>query len=186
MKKNSAYFLFLFIFSISSLTFAGCSKDDDDPEEGLAGNYFIEFEADGNEFRFSDQETVFSHAVFEDDEHVLVIGGIEDSLSLSLAIYDDEPVNEGMYNNTYMNDEDDLRKVVLVITRFANSEYMSFASVDNDITVSITDLTQSYVKGTFSGTVTHLQLEDSEVSITNGSFTVPRLENSMFFNNAFN
>src|SRR5690554_7016542 len=103
-----------------------------------------------------------------------------------LAIYDDEPVNEGMYNKTHMNDEDDLREVVLVITRFAKSEYMSFASVDNDITVSITDLTQSYVKGTFSGTVTHLQLEDSEVSITNGSFTVPRLENSMFFNNAFN
>lgn len=171
MKKAARFFLVLTLL-VTSMTFiVSCTKDEETP-----GEYYLRFEANGKLVEYTNQLGLTAGFAQSNNQHVGTISGWNDASSnFSVLLYDLEPITESTYSGYVAS----VNGVVGVL--FAHKEketgvvFSSGVDAEFDATTTITEITETGVKGTFNGKVKAANHPD--ISITNGSFFVKRVLN---------
>src|SRR5690554_6213752 len=171
MKNTTRLFLFLPVIITGIFLSAGCSKDEDEP-----GSFYMRFDANGNKVEYVNQLGLTAGFAQNENMNVGTISGWNDaSSSMGLLLYDSEPIKEGTMSGYKVSDG----AVVGVLLAYREKEtgivFSSGASIDFDGTVTITEMNDNIVKGTFHGKVVATGQQD--ILITDGSFQVKRVLN---------
>ncbi len=190
MKTQGLYFL---IFS-AIVAATSCIKKSDVADVNT-GSYFVRFKANGTQQNFTIPATTSqfydSITVAGNKVHIYTVAAANmNAHSIQIGIYADKPLNastnfkesELLYSYQpkmtmlYVNNPSGFGN--LSIGSYDPLPPYSYPSVIRDCNISITELTASSIKGSFSGTV-YLQKSNGEpdvnnkTSITNGEFFLP-------------
>jgi hypothetical protein len=160
LKTLSKMILFAAVFA-----FASCNKDDDNPYYAPAsGDYYMKSKVDGNDYSNS---AYFAPTATLNGGTLTIQSSTDGGNSLQIQIPDFD--GEGIYNsggnvlaNGYIN--------YMTLTPFK-----TYTSVRGSGTVEVTEMTETYIKGTFSAVAP--ENEDgatASVTITEGDFKVKR------------
>ena len=160
--------LFSIIAILSTALFLGCKKDADP-----SGGNFIKMKIDNKDFSFSD--SLF--ATKQSSAPKLAIFGYSKAQGQLQCLVSD--FSKGTYFDTY---DTSIKKVIYQFTINATVDYYNNTpviemllrpspSVSNAITMTITNVSDNYVEGTFSGILSNGSITNS--NITNGQFRVP-------------
>ena len=160
--------LFSIITILSAALFFGCRKD-----AGPSGNNFIKMKIGNKDFSFSDSLFATKHS----SAPKLAIFGYSKTQGQLQWLFSD--FSKGTYFDTY---DTSVEKVIYQFTINATVDYYNNTpviemllrpspSVSNAITMTITNVSDNYVEGTFSGILSNGSTSTS--NITNGQFRVP-------------
>ncbi len=197
-KFSSCAFSFAAIL-LCSFAFIGCTKSNDNPSSG-AGAYYINFKADGVQKQYSsDAEMAITYDA-DQKIYVCLMGAykqfdpnMQDSSqeSLSLLLFNNSTIVSGttfqdpnkitqadgtQIGQLQITYYDDQKQGYATLGLFTDSTgaFPGFPNVIADGKVTISELTSSYAKGTFSGTTYwDKDLKTTHV-ITDGQFYVKR------------
>lgn len=170
MKKSAAFFLALAVIIAGVVLISGCTKDEDSTA------YYMRFKSNGVQVEYTNQLGLTAGFAQSGNQYVGTISGWNDANSnFSLLLYNLAPITE----NTYSGYAVSVNGTVGVL--FAHKEinsgavFSSGVTPDYEATVTISEITETGVKGTFSGLVKASGLAD--INITEGSFYVKRVLN---------
>ena len=169
MKKTSSLFLLISVMITGIFLSTGCSKDEDEP-----GSFYMYFNANGQRVEYVNQIGLTAGFAQNDNMYVGTISGWDDaSSSMGLLLYDTVPIKEGTMSGYKVSDG----AIVGVLLSYRDKEtgIVYSSSIDFDGTVTITEMNDKIVKGTFQGNVVANGQQD--ILITNGSFQVKRVLN---------
>ncbi len=172
---------------------SGCSKDD---SVAITDDYYVTFEVDGNTVAFSgnkaDLNVVGTFNVLEADETDQYASGIaaysEDGGTISILIGTLQPAKVNTIYTNYTVAEPKIKADTYMATLTYNSganvigtwaeEALSLVGLVADSEIIFTEVTDTYMKGQFSGTWYIFEEEDNiPVKISNGEFKVARYGN---------
>jgi hypothetical protein len=170
MKKAAVFFLALAIFFASITLITSCAKDED------PGEYFMRFKANGNLIEYTNQLGLTAGFAQSGNQHVGTISGWNDASSnFSVLLYNLAPISETTYSG-YSASVDGVVGVLFVYKeKETGVVFSSGVDAEFDATTTITEMTDTGVKGTFRGTIK--AAGQSDISITEGSFFVKRALN---------
>lgn len=169
MKRTFTYFLF---FAFALISFSACKKDSG---SNSGGGYYIKFKRDGKEIKM----TYSPQAVFADVSLIGLYNGTFEAFTsdgkttMLIIIYDASPVAAGKtYTQDFLSTAS-LPQAQLAYTDETTTGYSSGSTIlnpDASTTVSISDLTDTYIKGTFSGKLLTSDYKGIKYTITDGEF----------------
>jgi hypothetical protein len=167
---------------LSLLAMISCHKK----ESGIL-SYSVSFKVNGNSVSFSVSDSASISQVSDSPYfyNVFNLGAFQtDSLgssSISLAMSDSNSITTGIYNN----DENSLNPSPFFITInyvsdsgqvYVSSDYLgttSYIPLPEDNIISITEISSTYIQGTFQGTLVPVGASSGNyITITDGEFTV--------------
>ncbi|SFQ52378.1 hypothetical protein SAMN05444277_11747 [Parafilimonas terrae] len=170
MKRTFAYFVF---FAFALISFSACKKDSGSISGG--GDYYMKFKRDGKEIKM----TYTPQALFADVSSIGLYNGTFEAFTsdgkttMILIIYDPSPVAAGKtYTQDYLSTAS-LPQAQLAYTDETTTGYSSGSTIlnpDASTTVSISDRTDTYIKGTFSGKLLTSDYKGIKYNITDGEF----------------
>lgn len=169
----------LFISIISITLLISCSKKEDSALN-TDSDYFMSFKANGTEIIYTD----ILSAQFEDapnqNIHGLTMAGANFNGSstdedFGIILMNDTPITEGSYNQDYIPNTYASRAFMSYIK--GEQGYSSASPLLSDVAkanVTITEITNTYISGTFSGTLVKSDDDYSVITheITNGKFKI--------------
>lgn len=149
----------------------GCTKDDENP-----GEYYMRFKSNGVLVEYTNQLGLSAGFAQNGNQYVGTISGWNDSNSnLSLLLYSNSPISSTTYSG-YASSVNGVSGVLFAHKdKKTGAVFSSGVTPDFDATVTITEITETGVKGTFSGKVT--STGHPEIAIREGSFFVKRVLN---------
>lgn len=155
----------LFI-ALLSATFSSCSKDDEPAEN----DYYVRFNASGQKVEFKVHGSLVAAFGQSGSNHNAVFTGYDATSNISLQVFDNKAITTATYTGYTLSDSSFIGALI-GYTDKSGTLYMQDAL--NPVTsISISEITATTVKGTFSGTVKASGKTD--ISITNGEFYVWR------------
>ncbi|MCB0475868.1 MAG: hypothetical protein KDC69_09335 [Flavobacteriaceae bacterium] len=176
---SKQFYNFLKVLAISLMLF-NCSSSDDS-SDGSGDEYYIDFTINGEHKHYT---TVGAEKIQQGDFYMISIPGLEGEVGdiendyVTVAVYNiDSEITIGSYSSAYIPGSDDY---VSALVSF-NTESVFYAStIEPDLyaspwaNVEITEITDVYIKGTFSGTLANRQTAPNTVihTIENGEFKV--------------
>ena len=175
----------------------GCKKDsgDDDEDDGDT-EYYMRFKLDGNQIEYKSGVVTQVLPISNKALYSCVLQGYgkfpeeTGKNHLGIIIWDEEPITTITYRNNQNTENSDGDKVPQVLMTHLNSETTSYLSqgvpaapippfdkIVSDVQVTITELTNTRISGSFSGTLykTTDATFTSTVSVTEGKFRLKRL-----------
>jgi hypothetical protein len=196
MRKKSLLSFSVFLLTISLFLLASCKKDDPARnDQDVPGNYYIQFKADGEQkvfekdavsaFNISDSDTLFSAVVGASLQQnnsttnfFAVLLGAADPVVPGQSFVNISPAPSGSI---------EAESLVLAYNDAAGKQ---FGEIGDDITfflygvhseskIQVTELTNEYAKGTFSGLLFDSNASGSSaarVRITEGKFYLQRVQ----------
>ena len=169
MKKAIKFFLPFALLVFSLVFIAGCSKDEED-----TGKYFMRFKSNGEWVEYTNQLHQTAGFVKSGLQHVGTISGMNDATSnFSILIYDLEPITEGTYSG-YTTSVEGLTGILLAHKdKSTGAVYGSAVVGELTARLTITEMTETSVSGTFSGVLK--SNDHPDIDITEGSFFVKRV-----------
>lgn len=175
-----------------TITLSSCSEDE---ANGLSSEFYIKFNANGNSFSFegnsADNNVLGTFNVLEADEtdqYASGITAVSDGNNISILI---GTIEEAMVNTVYTNyiTETPMVKADTYVSALStDSGLTAFGSLNQELLLLLdgviadseivfTEVTDTYLKGTFSGTWYNFEENNVGISISNGEFMVKRLGN---------
>lgn len=166
----------LLLVTAAAFLFVSCKKEKTGGEPEETGN-FITFKADGVKKSFNVDVQGGVHS--EQGLNLLLMSGNQDTLSNAFFLLSinqkSGPITAGTYVDAGSNNPD-----LSVTAMYATSdrpEVLIKAGAGNEsdpkFTVVITSITESTIKGTFSGTFYEGGDENARVQVTEGKFSIP-------------
>ncbi len=170
MKNRMKFFLYAtFIFFVFLST--GCSKDEENP-----GEYYIRFEANGNKVEYNNQISLTAGFGQSGNQYVGTVSGWNDASSnITLILYDIEPITESTYSGYTASINGVMGVVFSYKEKESGAVFSSGVAADHDARITLSEITETGVRGTFGGTITTAGQPD--INITEGSFFVKRVLN---------
>lgn len=162
----------LFAIVVSAITFSSCKKD-----SAASTGYYVKATVNGTEINY----TGFTSAIFLtmpsgeatpfnvlDIEGMKVQNGTTDVFAIDVT--DFSPITTKTYTDAAVGDT---FQGTISYYDDSTNEYNSVLAITPAVNITITEITSSYVAGTFSGTTVAITNGNTAV-ITNGSFKVKR------------
>jgi hypothetical protein len=147
---------------------AGCGSDGTGPGDDL----FFRFKVSGAQFEYTDPTTLFAVFVTAGAQSNVVIAGYDPTTTAAVHVYDDSPITPGTYSGY-----DVVNQVIVGILIHhedaAGNTYSWDPSGGGTATATISEITSTRVRGTFSGVLSEGGQPD--ITVTEGSFAVQRL-----------
>lgn len=170
MKRSAAIFFALAMVIVSVTLISGCTKDEEHTE------YYMRFKSNGVMIEYTNQLGLTAGFAQSGNQYVGTISGWNDANSnFSMLLYDLAPITEITYSG-YAVSVDGTVGVLLAHKEINSGKvFSSGVTSDYDARVTISEITETGVKGTFSGLIKASGLPD--ISITEGSFYVKRVLN---------
>ncbi len=179
MKNSIKYILLPTLLLFGIMLFYGCAKDDE-ADKKKEPEYFIRFKANDKLVEYNDQPLLMAGFAQKDGYYLGGITGSEESGStFGFVIMSDIPITKDTYSSLTVLSGG--KTGVLFAYKPKDSEVIYSSS---DIltallsVVTITELTDEIVKGTFSGKVK--AKDNPNINITNGEFFVKRVYDYSF------
>ncbi|MCB0745505.1 MAG: hypothetical protein KDC67_16480 [Ignavibacteriae bacterium] len=169
----------LFISIISITLLISCSKKEDSALN-TDSDYFMSFKANGTEIIYKDILTAQYTDLPNQNLYGLTIAGANfdgpnTDEDFGIILMDDAPITEGSYNQDYIPNTYSSRAFISYIKGV--QAYSSVYPLLSDVAkanVTITEITNTYISGTFSGTLVKSDGDYSVITheITNGKFKI--------------
>jgi hypothetical protein len=158
----------LLTFLSVGILFSACKKSSTTPSSA----YYMQANANGSTVKYTGYTAAISTSL--SGNYVLDIQGQASLTSqldiLSAVIMDISPITTKTYTDVIVNGSP--QGVVDYYNHIGN-QYSSAFAVVPAVTITITEITSTYVAGTFSGTVSDL-ISACSLKLTNGSFKVQK------------
>ncbi len=186
----------LILLLASGTVFTGCKKDSGEGKGDGDPEYYLRFKVDGSPVEYKSGLGTQVLPVSNKALYSCVLHGYgkfpeeADRNHLGIIIWDEVPIISTTYRNNQSAENSEGAKVPQVLMTFLNSDKTSYLSqgvppvpippLDNiisDVQVTITELADSRISGSFSGTLykTTDGTFTSTVSITEGKFRLKRM-----------
>lgn len=171
MKKAAGFFL-VFTLLVTSLTFiVSCAKDDESP-----GEFYLRFKANGTLVEYTNQLALSAGFAQNGNQHVGTISGWNNSSSnFSILLYNLAPISETTYSGYSVSADGTVGVLFAHKEKVSGAVFGSGVTPDYDAMATLSQLTETSVKGTFSGTIRAAGHPD--IGITEGEFFVKRVLN---------
>jgi hypothetical protein len=171
MNRNFKH-LSIYLFLIAQIfLFAACDKDDDNDK---TGQYYFRFSANGTMVEFNHQLLLTAGFGQSPPIYAATASGANDATTnISLIIYNNGPIVADVYSGYDIVEGEVIGVIIAYLDKKTGVVFGSGGGPDVDATVEITELTATYMKGKFNGTVVASGQDD--IAITNGSFYVRRV-----------
>jgi hypothetical protein len=165
--------LYVIIF-LSGMLLIGCSDDQDgNPDIDGAKEYYIRFNADGENYLIDDQPTILANISSSSMQFIGTFSGFNtgNGISLSMQVFDGKSITDTIYN-AYTNMGTYYYGALISYIDDDGKQYGS--GFPSDANVVIDSITAVFVKGTFAGNVSELS-GPATSTITSGEFRVKRV-----------
>lgn len=180
--------LFLLVFAF--LTMASCSRSDDDDSLNVGPGYFVKYKANGTMMEDKQIKNPMNNSqwIIPGSGADLYMSSTGNHYSFSFITdimfdVDTYPLKKG----TYIYDENQTNNVIEMeafyyedpATHYTYSNYFTnFTPYKSKFTMNVTEVGDSYVSGTFSGSIVayenYMNMTNSKVvTISEGSFKIP-------------
>jgi hypothetical protein len=171
MKKKVKLILILVVLVSGAFLFESCSKEDEDP-----GEYFMRFKANGTLVEYTNQLGLSAGFAQSGNQYVGTISGWNDaSTNFSLLLYNQAPITESTYSGYAVSVNGTVGVLFAHKEKESGDVFSSGVTADYDARVTLSEITETGVKGTFSGLIKAAGHPD--ITITEGSFFVKRVLN---------
>lgn len=149
-------------------TFSACSSDDSSPvDPGSSSEFYVNAKVDGTNYSNSNY---FAPTAMVTSGVLMIQSSTDAGNSIQIQIMN--------YNGkgTYTSGNNDLTKgYVNFLKKGSGMSFQTFTSVRGTGTVEITEVTDAYIKGTFTATAKeNVESSTASVTITEGSFKAKR------------
>jgi len=193
MKKSSFHSI-LYFAAILSILFSNCKKSSSDPGNGNGSGYYMRCKLSGASVEYTSQAFASISHLTSDNLYTCVMGAYKDvnagaKNAFTVTIFSVNPIAANVGYNDPLKAQGSSGNTVPQTTIFwydatgagyltvgslsDNSGNTSISGVVANAHLTITELTSTYLKGTFSGTVYRSDLSTSEV-VTDGEFYLKR------------
>ncbi|WP_372948886.1 hypothetical protein [Mariniphaga sp.] len=170
MKKAVRFFVALTIL-ISGILLVSCSKDDETP-----GEFYMRFKANGTLVEYTNQLGLSAGFAQSGNQYVATISGWNDASSnFSLLLYNNAPITESTFSGYSVSVDGTVGVLLAHKEKDSGAVFSSGVTADYDARVTLSEITETGVKGTFSGLIK--ATGQSDISITEGTFFVKRVLN---------
>ena len=151
---------------------SACGKDSSGPDNGNNnGTYFYRFDANGTRVTFNTQNSLTAAFSQSGNQRVLIITGFDATRNSAVQVYSGATITTTSYTGYTINTS--LGAVVGMIFHYQDASGTLYTSdTGNANTATITEITSTTVRGTFSGRLKANGKAD--LVITNGEFFVIR------------
>jgi hypothetical protein len=171
MKKTVKLILILVVLVSGAFLFESCSKEDE-----ASGEYFMRFKANGASVEYINQLGLSASFAQSGNQYFLTISGWNDASSnFSLLLYNLAPITENTYSGYTVSVDGTVGVLFAHKEKESGAVFSSGVTADYDARVTLSEITGTGVKGTFSGTVKASGHPD--ITISEGSFFVKRVLN---------
>lgn len=158
----------LLTFLSVGILFSACKKSSTTSSSG----YYVQANANGTMVKYTGYTAAISTSL--SGNYVLDIQGQASLTSqldiLSAVIMDASPITTKTYTDAVINGSP---QGVVSYYDHTGNQYSSSLAIVPAVSITITEITSTYVAGTFSGTVSDLS-SGGPVKLTNGSFKVQK------------
>lgn len=143
----------------------GCKKDEN------GSSYYVKFKAAGNPITYSQQSSeVATFDVVGSQYHCAISGAYADA-SISIGLFDTTAIVAKTYDGLTVLDSS--YATIGTTVSYNNGNGITYSSgIVPAMTVTVSEITADYVKGTFSGHVA--ATSGADIAITEGEFYVKR------------
>ncbi len=157
----------LLIFMVSALFFSCNDKDEKEP----VVEYFISATVNGSAVYFNEQAALWGQALHYEQQHELnIYGSIEEIIGITIQVLDNQAIAPGVYAG--LEDNGTHFEGVRIIFSQELNNYIT--DDQNPVgTVEITELSETEIRGNFSGELKILN-KSQPLVISNGQFFVKR------------
>lgn len=162
--------LFTLAFVAPLIVALGCGGSSDSTGPGGSG-YFVRFRAGGEQVSYTLQNSLLMTFSNSGSQYVGIVSGFDPSSNVNLQVYSNSAITATTYSG-YNVSGGSLVGALVGYHPAGGTLYTSSSSSGVTATVTITELTATTVRGTFSATLYAAGKPD--VSVTNGEFHVPR------------
>jgi hypothetical protein len=153
----------------AGLLSAGCSSSDSTGPGDNNGEYYFRFKANGTQVSFTTQSSLLATFAQAGSQYNGVFTGFDATTNAHVQVYDGAPISTKTYTGYNVVGT----AFVGALIGWDDDTGTLYTAGSGDVrTVTITSLTDTYVQGTFSGTVS--AAGKPSISITNGEFKLPR------------
>ncbi len=175
MHKSKTNHIFLIIIIFLGLCTSNCSKSEDSPK---AESYFMKFNIDGETFQFTETTAYTFDSPSQDPRYHYTINGGDGKAGFTINLSERSPIEEDrIYTDTII-------KTVPVAymgysppdtTVYTHSSWIATKNIQVALScmVSISEITNTNIKGTFSGELLDIKNNKTE-EVTEGEFNVKR------------
>jgi hypothetical protein len=155
-----------------ALLLAACSSSTGPDDDGGTG-YFIRYQANGTSIEYRDALLIHGVITTVGSQHLLAVEGVSPSgtisgSSVNVSVMDVQSLAPGTYVGFQAKTGGFTSASILY--RTGGVEFSNTSNSDNRVVIA--EISSTEIRGTFSGTVR--ASGQSNVSITNGEFFVPR------------
>lgn len=190
MKKLFSKLNLCILFSFSMLITGSCTKDKPADEINSASDYYVRFKLDGNSILYTKTAEGNINVVDNDGHYDCSIAGLKDENvsnkgTMVILMVTTNPMTTG---NTYTNfgttSGGNVRTLLGAISRYDDAgtffaswgDEFSSSGVDSDTRINFTEITETYIKGNFSGTMyKEINGNAEKHLVSEGEFRVRRL-----------
>jgi hypothetical protein len=136
-----------------------------------ANGHYLRFDANGSQLNFTIESSLAAAFAHAGNEYNALMTGFDATSNLSLQVFDGAAITTKQYTG-YQFTGGAFVGVLITYQPSAGLVYSSVATANSDAVITITELTATDVKGTFSGTLKKAGQPD--IVATNGEFSLHR------------
>jgi hypothetical protein len=136
-----------------------------------SGAYFMRFDANGSRVEFTLQSSLLGAFAHQGNQFNALLTGIDANSNASLQIFDGQAITAKAYSG-YTISGAALVGVLITYQDTQGTVYSSGGNQTTNAVITITDLSATELRGTFSGTL--FSAGKPNVAITNGEFFLKR------------
>ncbi len=179
MHKESLRIIYKILLGvvISIFLLTGCKKN----SSGSGGKYYIRFDRNGSsiEMDLQPQSSFYDSLAAGLNTGTMEAFTSDGKQAMLLFVYNNSPVAAGTYTQNFVSANQSIPQAQMAYTDETGTAYSSGSSILNASAaaiITISELTNTYVKGTFSGNLLTSDYSGVQYKITNGEFYLQRLQ----------
>jgi hypothetical protein len=136
-----------------------------------ASGHFLQFDANGTQVAFTIEASLTAAFAHQGSQYNALLTGFNANSNLSISIFDGAAITTKQYSG-YGISGGAFSGVLITYQPAIGQAYSSIATPNSDAVVTVTDLTATEIKGTFSATLQ--RNGQADIVATNGQFSLPR------------
>jgi hypothetical protein len=164
---NRQTIFFIGCIALFSILVGSCKTDEDDNSNS---GYFIRFKANGTQVEFKEQTSLVAAFAKSGIQHNGVFSGGKNLSNIVLQVFDNKAIEATTFTGYTISGS----SIVAELISYNDNTGANYTqgSVGSNATITISEITATTVRGTFSSTVKSAGKPD--ISITQGEFFVWR------------
>lgn len=167
MRPTRRSFVVAGLALAGSLLFTGCGGSDS-TGPGDSGAWYLRFKANGAQVSFTLQTSLLATFSNAGVQYVGIVTGYDATANTNLQLYDNASITTKTYSGYAASDG----AIVGALIGYEDAAGTNYVSTSNQVSVIVTELTGTTIKGTFTAVLSAVGKPD--LTVTEGQFFVPR------------